>query len=85
MKRNERMPGKRHHDAMRAQYDFSTGKRGAFLKRFPTGVTLIALDEDVRKQFPTAAAVNKALRSLAKTQRSAKRPKTAKPRKSAHV
>jgi hypothetical protein len=61
---------------MRAEYDFSTGKRGAFLTRFPAGVTLVALDEDVRKQFPTAAAVNKALRSLAKTKQAARRRKT---------
>ena len=60
---------------MRAEYDFSTGKRGAFLKRFPTGVTLIALDEDVRREFPTAAAVNKALRALVKTKQVARRSK----------
>ena len=73
--RNERARPKRSPDGMRAEYDFSTGKRGAFLKRFPTGVTLIALDEDVRKEFPTAAAVNKALRSLAKTKQAARRSK----------
>jgi hypothetical protein len=78
MHRNERAQPKRNPDAMRAEYDFSTGKRGAFLKRFPTGVTLIALDEDVRREFPTAAAVNKALRSLAKTKPAARRPKTSK-------
>ena len=72
---SKRPRSKRNPVAMRAHYDFSTGKRGAFLKRFPTGVTLIALDEDVRKEFPTAAAVNKALRALAKTKRAARRPK----------
>ena len=51
---------------MRAEYDFSNGKRGVFVKRFPPGVTFVALDEDVRKSFPTEAAVNKALRSLAR-------------------
>jgi hypothetical protein len=49
---------------MRAHIDFATGKRGAFLKRFPTGVALLALDDDVRRHFPTAAAANKALRAL---------------------
>jgi hypothetical protein len=78
------MQRKRSPDAMRAHYDFSTGKRGAFLKRFPTGVTLIALDEDVRKQFPTAAAVNKALRSLVRTKRTARRPKPSTTRRSNH-
>lgn len=75
MQRNERPRSKRNPDAMRAHYDFSTGKRGAFLKRFPTGVTLIALDEDVRREFPTAAAVNKALRALVKTKQAARPPK----------
>jgi hypothetical protein len=73
--KNERARPKKYPAAMRAEYDFSTGKRGAFLKRFPTGVTLIALDEDVRKEFPTAAAVNKALRSISKTKESARRSK----------
>ena len=73
--RNEAARPKRYPDGMRAEYDFSTGKRGVFLKRFPTGVTLIALDEDVRREFPTAAAVNKALRALAKTKPVARRPK----------
>ena len=77
------MQRKRSPDAMRAHYDFSTGKRGAFLKRFPTGVTLIALDEDVRKQFPTAAAVNKALRSLVRAKLTA-RPKPSTTRRSNH-
>ena len=52
---------------MRKEYDFSKGKRGVFLKYFPPGATLIASDEDVRKQFPTRAVANKALRALAKT------------------
>lgn len=73
--RNERAKPKRYPDGMRTEYDFSTGTRGAFLKRFPTGVTLIALDEDVRREFPTAAAVNKALRALAKTKQTARQSK----------
>ena len=56
----------------RAHLDFATGKRGAFLKRFPTGVTLVTLHEDVRRWFPTAAVVNKTLRSLAKAKHSVK-------------
>ena len=63
---------------LRAHMDFATGKRGAFLKRFPTGMTLVALDEDVRKYFPSAAKANKALRSLAKTRGVAQRPRTPK-------
>jgi len=58
--------------------DFATGRRGAFLKRFPTGVTLFALDEDVRKHFPTAAKANKALRSLARIKTPARRSRTSK-------
>ena len=45
--RNEGARPKRYRDGICAEYDFSTGKRGVFRKRFPTGVTLIALDEDV--------------------------------------
>ena len=54
---------------LRAHLDFATGKRGSFLKRFPTGMMLVVLAEDVRKEFPTAKQVNKALRSLARTKR----------------
>jgi hypothetical protein len=57
---------------MRAEYDFSNGKRGVFVKRFPPGVTFVALDEDIRKSFPTEAAVNDALRALAKAVRTAR-------------
>src|ERR1051325_7728645 len=53
-------------NAMRAEYDFSKGKRGVYVKHFPPGATVIALDEDIRLEFPTRAAVNKALRSLAR-------------------
>ena len=83
-KKNERVQRKRSPDSMRAHYDFSTGKRGAFLKRFPTGMPLIALDEDVRREFPTAAAVNRALRSLVRTKRTAPRPKRSTARRPGH-
>ena len=54
-------------DDLRPEYDFFTlpgGIRGKHSDRFPSGTTLIALDEDVAKAFPTAAAVNEALRLL---------------------
>jgi len=72
MKTNKRAAPKRHPDGMRDEYDFSNGERGRYLKRFPPGATVIALDEDVRKRFPTAALVNEALRSCPAPEKSAR-------------
>jgi len=53
-------------NVMRAEYDFSTGVRGKYAKRFARGTNLVLLEPDVAAQFPNAAAVNKALRELLK-------------------
>lgn len=50
---------------MRDEYDFSQGVRGKYAKRFAEGTNLVLLDADVAKVFPTAEAVNRALRALA--------------------
>ena len=53
-------------DDMRPEYDFASmkgGVRGKYAKQFRTGATLILLDPDLAKVFPTAAAVNGALRA----------------------
>ncbi|MCK5069800.1 MAG: hypothetical protein KAR01_04640 [Desulfocapsa sp.] len=47
------------------EYDFSNGTRGKYTLRYQEGTNIIKLDEDVRKMFPDAKAVNAALRSLA--------------------
>ena len=49
---------------MRKEYDFSEGVRGKYVKRFDEGTNLVLLELDVAKYFPTAQAVNRALRSL---------------------
>jgi hypothetical protein len=52
---------------MRPEYDFSEGVRGKYAKRFSAGTTLVLLDPDVAIEFPSAAAVNKALREVLKS------------------
>ena len=50
---------------MLSEYDFSNGIRGKYASRYQEGTNVIKLDDDVRKIFPDAKAVNDALRSLA--------------------
>lgn len=49
---------------MRAEYDFSSGERGKYAKRFTKGATMVVLDPDVADAFPTAVDVNRALRAI---------------------
>ena len=51
-------------DTMRPEYDFSRGVRGVTARRFARGVNIILLDPDVAELFPTARAVNEALRTF---------------------
>jgi hypothetical protein len=53
-------------DAMRAEYDFSGGVRGKYAAQFAEGTNLVLLAPDVAAEFPTASAVNKALREVMK-------------------
>ena len=53
-------------EEMRAEYDFSGGVRGKYAARFAEGTNLVLLAPDVAAAFPTASAVNKALRALIK-------------------
>ena len=50
---------------MRAEYDFSSGVRGKYAKRYAKGANVVLLAPDVAKVFPTAEAVNDSLRALA--------------------
>jgi hypothetical protein len=50
---------------MRKEYDFSKGVRGKYAGRFTEGAVLILLEPDLVKAFPTAEAVNAALREVA--------------------
>lgn len=49
---------------MRAEYDFSGGVRGKYAKRYAQGTNVVLLEPDVAEAFPTARAVNAALRKL---------------------
>ena len=53
-------------DEIRPEYDFSNARRNPYAAQFEAGVTVIALDADVAEAFPDAAAVNEALRALAR-------------------
>ena len=46
---------------MKKEYDFTEGVRG---KYFEKGTNLVLLEPEVAKYFPTAKAVNRALKSL---------------------
>jgi hypothetical protein len=51
---------------MRAEYDFESmkgGVRGKYVKRYRAGTNLVLLEPDLAEAFPTAAAVNEALRA----------------------
>lgn len=49
---------------IRAEYDFSGGQRGKYAAAYAAGTNVVVLDADVAKAFPTADAVNQALRQL---------------------
>jgi hypothetical protein len=49
---------------MRDQYDFSGGVRGKYAKQYAEGTNLVLLEPDIADAFPTARAVNAALRKV---------------------
>lgn len=54
-------------DELRPEYDFSQlegGVRGKYVERYREGTNLVLLAPDVAQAFPTAEAVNEALRLL---------------------
>jgi hypothetical protein len=51
-------------DGMRAEYDFSKGRRNPYASRYVEGGLAVVLAPDVAKLFPSARAVNEALRAL---------------------
>ena len=64
---------------MRAEYDFSGGVRGKYAKRYAQGSNIVVLEPDVAEAFPTARAVNAALRKLLREAPSRPR-RTSRPR-----
>lgn len=51
---------------MKKEYDFSSGVKGKYSKKYKEGTNLVRLDLDVKKAFPTSEDVNKALKSILK-------------------
>ena len=49
---------------MRKEYDFSVGVRGKYAERNEKYRSLILLEPEVAKYFPTAKSVNRALKRL---------------------
>jgi hypothetical protein len=58
---------------VRAEYDFKGGVRGKYAKRYASGTNVVVLDPDVAVAFPTARAVNAALRKVLRAEPSQKR------------
>ena len=56
-------------DAMRPEYDFSSGVRGKHHETYRQGTNVVLLDPDVAEIFRDSAAVNAALRALAQVAR----------------
>ena len=46
------------------EYDFSSGVRGKYAKKYAGGTNVVIIDPDVAKYFPDKQSVNDALRSL---------------------
>lgn len=68
---------KKHADVdMLPEYDFSKAVRGKYYARFKQSSNVVVLDDDVAKLFPTAEAVNGALRALATVAKRARRGRT---------
>jgi hypothetical protein len=55
---------------MRSEYDFSGGVRGKYYEAYQQSTNVIVLDPDVAEVFRDSAAVNEALRLLAKIAKS---------------
>ncbi len=51
---------------MLPEYDFSTGVRGKYAKRYTEGTNIVVLAPDVARSYKDSHSVNEALRSLAK-------------------
>lgn len=64
---SEREPGDDLEDELRLEYAravLKNGVRGKYLSQYRSGTNLVLLDSDVAKVYPTAEAVNEALRRL---------------------
>lgn len=68
MKKKTKTPARRAPEDvdMLPEYDFRGGVRGKYAARYREGTNVVLLEPDVAARFPDAAAVNRALRALAK-------------------
>ena len=48
------------------EYDFGAGERGKYAQRYAQGTNVVVLAPDVARAFPSARAVNRALRQVLK-------------------
>ena len=63
-------------DDLLPEYDFSSmsgAVRGKYYQRYRAGVNLVLLEPEVARAFPTARAVNEALRSIMRVSQAPKR------------
>lgn len=51
-------------DEVRQEYDFRGGVRGKYARQYSESSNIVVLEPDVASEFPTAKAVNDALRNL---------------------
>jgi len=63
-------------DDLRPEYDFSKAVRGKYAGRIARKATVVLLEPDVAKVFPSSESVNTALRALVEIARP-KKPKKA--------
>lgn len=80
MKKNKKKPRPlgSDEDAMRPEYDFSKAVRGVTAARYAEGTNVVLLDPDVAEIFPNTRAVNEALRTIARLQRTGSRQRPRK-------
>ena len=57
---------KKHKSQMLPEYDFSSGMRGKYVKKYAKGTNLVVLSPDVAKVFVNSQSVNAALREVMK-------------------
>ena len=50
---------------IKPEYDFKSGVRGKYARRFAEGSNVVVLEPDVAARFPNSKSVNDALRRLA--------------------
>jgi hypothetical protein len=62
--------------SMRPEYDFSSGVRGKYAKRFKEGANIVLLAPEVAELFPDSKAVNDALMALVEIARRRQRSKS---------